>query len=96
MMLSALKRIIVVPPRYAGSFREQILRSLMASDNLVGYQKMVAMIRNDFPQIYDLEPDWLATIERRQKRSRSHGIEIVVMAVVCVVLLILWVSGWLI
>ncbi|MFT5525752.1 MAG: hypothetical protein ACI9G1_000812 [Pirellulaceae bacterium] len=95
MMLSALKRIVVLPPRHAGPFRKQILRSLTSSDNLADYKKMARTIRDEFPELYALESDWLTNVERQRRRGQiSFGIELPVVILVVAFILFLWILRW--
>ena len=71
MLLNALRRIVVLPPREAGAFREQMLRSVRASENLHLYKKMIGVLKQEFHPIYQLESDWLENVVRQRKRSRA-------------------------
>jgi hypothetical protein len=64
------KNAIVLPPREAGAYKERCLQNLSNSDALKICKKMVRTMQKDFPDLYQLEPDWLGQI---LKLKRAHG-----------------------
>jgi hypothetical protein len=64
------KNAVVLPPREAGAYKERCLQNLAASDALKVCQNMVRMMRKEFPDLYQLESDWLSQIG---KLKRAKG-----------------------
>lgn len=64
------KNAVVLPPREAGAYKERCLQNLSASDALKVCQKMVRMMQKEFPDLYQLEPDWLGQV-LKLKRARG-------------------------
>lgn len=69
-LVHALKRCAALPPFDAGKIKEQFLRGLSRSGDLKAARETVGMIRREFPELYELEADWLKTIEQLKASSR--------------------------
>lgn len=64
----ALKRLVIVPPHKAGSIKESYLRKVADGANLKAIQKMAAVIRKEFPNLYRLEADFLDAVSKVKGR----------------------------
>jgi hypothetical protein len=64
------KNAVVLPPREAGAYKERCLQNLASSDALKTCQNMVRMMAKEFPELYQLESDWLGQI---LKLKRAKG-----------------------
>lgn len=66
---SVFKRIVVLPPREAGALKDDVLRSLAAHRDVRACQRMVQVIKSEFPQLYQLDPHWLDAILKLKRRA---------------------------
>lgn len=64
----ALKRVIMVAPREAGKLKESYLRKVADGKDLKKIQKMVAVLKKEFPNIYNIERDWLLAVSKVKGR----------------------------
>ena len=95
----ALKRIMMLDPKDAGKLKELYLRKSADSPELKQIQKMVGLLKNQFPNIYEIEPAWLNSVANLKGRystpeSQIEGFEIgipswLIVIIVLVVLRIL-------
>lgn len=67
---NTLRRVVMLPPKEAGSLKESYLRKIVEQSDLKSMQKMVAMMETEFPAIYALESDWLGEISRLSRRKK--------------------------
>jgi hypothetical protein len=65
------KTAVVLPPREAGPYKERCLQHLASSDTLKTCQKMVHMMRKEFPSLYQLESDFLGQVLKLKARRQS-------------------------
>ena len=64
----AMKRLVIVSPSKAGSIKESYLRRVADGANLKEIQKMVSVVKKEFPNLYRLESDFLDSISRVKGR----------------------------
>lgn len=69
-LVHALKRCAVLPPRESSQVKEQFLMTHSRSGDLPAAREAVEMMRREFPALFELEADWLKTIEQLRARSR--------------------------
>ena len=67
-LVNTIKRMIMLPPREAGAIKAAYLRKASYAKALPIVQKMVFMMHKEFPQIYNLEPDWFFEISKLKPR----------------------------
>ena len=63
-LFQAFKEIVTLPPREAGPTKERMLQHISQSRSLKKLQKSIANIREEFPQLYELEADWFMMVEQ--------------------------------
>ena len=68
-LLLALKRLVIVPPKQAGALKESYLKKVADGKALKDIQKMVAVIRKEFPNLYRMEADFLDSVAKVKGRS---------------------------
>ncbi len=67
-LVNTIKRMIMLPPREAGAIKAAYLRKAAYASALPIVQKMIFMMHREFPQIYNLEPDWFYEISKLKPR----------------------------
>ena len=70
-LLLALKRLVIVPPKQAGALKESYLKKVADGKALKDIQKMVAVIRKEFPNLYRMEADFLDSVAKVKGRYVS-------------------------
>lgn len=63
---SALKEVLIQSPRETAVLREQVLSTFRNRARRKSGRKMVELLQNEMPAVYELESDWFETL-RRQK-----------------------------
>src|SRR6185295_10244572 len=66
---SALKEVLIQSPRETAVLREQVLSTFRNRARRKSGRKMVELLQNEMPAVYELESDWFETL-RRQKPPR--------------------------
>lgn len=75
-LTNTLKRIVMLPPREAGTLKESYLRNIVESPTLKTTQTTVSMIKTTFPGLHAMESDWFGEImrlSRRKQKATSSG-----------------------
>ncbi|MBW3540607.1 MAG: FUSC family protein [Planctomycetes bacterium] len=72
-LFDALKQLVVLPPREAAPLRERLLRMTASPRRRKRFQKMVKMIRREFPEIHALECDWFDEIAKAKQPKLVDG-----------------------
>ena len=74
---SDFRKILVSSPRDAAAIRDDVYSSIRGPARLKAYKKMVKLIRSELPDCYELESEWLSSIQRIRKvktrQSASGG-----------------------
>jgi|GEM_PF-2568742 len=68
-LYNTFRRIIMMPSKPAGRLKEKYLRSLAGSSAQRKVRKMVAMMRTDFPTVFEIESDWFEQISRSKLKG---------------------------
>lgn len=66
------KRAVTLTRREAAAIKTAVLDRLRSRDRIKRYQKMVRMMRREFPELYELEEDWLQQILKARPRPSSR------------------------
>jgi len=75
-LYNTFRRLVMLPPRKAGGVKEKYLRSLPYSPKLARVHRMVKMMRQEYPELYDIESDWFTQILKVKSRvveKQSHA-----------------------
>lgn len=75
-LYNTFRRLVMLPPRKAGGVKEKYLRSLPYSPKLDRVQRMVKMMKQEYPGLYDVESDWFTQILKVKSRvveKQSHA-----------------------
>lgn len=67
-LVNTIKRLIMLPPKEAGAIKAAYLRKAAYASALPIVKKMVHMMYREFPDIYNLEPDWFFEISKLAPR----------------------------
>lgn len=73
---SDFRKILVAAPKEAASIRDDVYSSIRGPRRLKAYKKMLKLIRSELPECYELESEWLSSIQRIRKvktRQSSSG-----------------------
>jgi hypothetical protein len=70
-LLNAFMDVVVLPPREAGAAKERALQALVATRYIKPAKRMVRMLQSEFPQLVELEPDWLNQVSKLRKGDRA-------------------------
>lgn len=65
-LFNLLKHVAVLPPRTASTVKENFLRSVKTAGQLNDCRRMIRMMKREFPQLYQLESDWLTQLDHRK------------------------------
>jgi hypothetical protein len=63
------KRIMMLPPREAGSVKEAFLRNVADRGSVKEIKAMVKMMKKEFPELYRAESGWLNAVAKTKDRS---------------------------
>lgn len=75
---AAFRRILVSSPTDAAGIRDDVYSSIKGPTRLKVYKKMARLIRSELPECYELEAEWLTSIQRIRKvktKQSSSGDE---------------------
>jgi hypothetical protein len=72
-LFAALKKVFVCPPRDAGDVKERTLQSLGDPQRRRRSQRMARLLGREFPELYDLEEDWLDSIIHYKPRRAASS-----------------------
>ena len=61
---NAFRSVLVAAPRDASEQRDRVYASIRDNEKLKRCRKMAKLIRSQLPQSYEIESDWLSSIER--------------------------------
>lgn len=77
-LYNTFRRIIMLPPRKAGTVKEKYLRQLPYSEARPKVREMVKMMRDKFPALYAIESDWFKQVGQIKSRrsDENEGISI--------------------
>ncbi len=67
--INTFKRIFLLPPREAGKVKERYLRNLANNPAIARVQDTVRVIREKYPQLYEVESDWFSQMLLIQSRQ---------------------------
>lgn len=63
-LFQAFKRIVILSPKESAPIKEQLLTRIRREGIRPDVARMVGAIRDEFPELYELEPQWLELIAR--------------------------------
>jgi hypothetical protein len=70
-LFHAFKTAVVLPPADAGYEKERFLHSIRDAARLRRVRKAVALVRDEYEPLYDLEKDWFETLLKLKKPRRD-------------------------
>lgn len=71
VLFNCIKQSITLPPRDAAGMKEALLRSLQLGANLRSFRSGAELVRREFPQIYELDPEWFDQLQSLRKRRQG-------------------------
>lgn len=76
-LLDRLKQVVVAPPREAGRLKQSFALRLATHDSLrKSCQRMVRMIDQEFPEVYEIEPEWFdLLLDARKSKAVGKKLE---------------------
>jgi len=73
-LYNTLRRVVMLSPREAGSIKEKYLREYAYSKTPNKIRRMIKIIREEYPAIYDMESDWFQQIGRIRNRLKEDTV----------------------
>lgn len=70
---SCFKQVLVQPAKETGVLREQVLASFRKRENRKKGRRMITLLKNEMPKLYQLEENWLESLLRQRKKSVLSG-----------------------
>lgn len=62
-LFQAFKQVVILSPKEAAPIKEKIVLKARRSNKLKKFRLMIAAVRADFPELYQLEADWFDLID---------------------------------
>lgn len=70
-LFHCVKQAVTMPPRDVAGMKESVMRRLLAGEDAKSYKAAAKIIKQEFPSIYALQPEWFDDIIKAKRLSRD-------------------------